>query len=180
MICISDHRQLVSGQKSLCSMTLLWRILAPWMYPLGFGCRQESVTLHGPPPRWHAPVCLIPEENLPAQTSPVCIPIKHCRPFFPVRCIYFLPVICSCSHQLSDVCQISVVPSLMLNLSLLFASFIIYLHLGKRENDIRVCVSNKLYQPNLQRLNNSTPRHRGKKNRKIYRGFFICYYIYLK
>lgn len=31
--------------------------------------------------------------------SPVCIPIKHCRPFFPVRCIYFLPVICSCSHQ---------------------------------------------------------------------------------
>lgn len=49
-----------------------------------------------PPPRWRATVRLIPEENLPAKMSPVCIPIK---PFFPVRCIYFLPLICSCSHQ---------------------------------------------------------------------------------
>lgn len=116
------------------------------------------------PPLTDCAVCLTPEENLLAKMSPVCIFIRHCPPFSSQIHLFPASDLQLFSSTLSDICQISAVPSLMLNLSLLFASFIIYLHSTKRENDVRVWVSSKL-QPNLQCLNNSMPQHHwGKKN----------------
>lgn len=95
-------------------------------------------------PLTHSAVCLTPEENLLAKMSPVCISIKHCPPFFSQMHLFPASDLQLFSSALSDICQISAVPSLMLNLSLLFASSIIYLHSTKREKDVRVWVSNKL------------------------------------